>query len=99
MFVAVTCVDFNPLEDKYFISGSIDGKVRIWEVLHCKVIDYIDIQEIVTSVLYRPDSKVWCFFVWLFECNPYKKKFTYHFFALKFAGCSCRFHDWQLPFL
>nr|GFD58899.1 hypothetical protein [Tanacetum cinerariifolium] len=28
----VTCVEFNPVDDNYFISGSIDGKVRIWDV-------------------------------------------------------------------
>lgn len=54
----VTCVDFNPLDDNYFISGSIDGKVRIWEVRRCRVVDYIDIREIVTAVSYRPDGKV-----------------------------------------
>ncbi|XP_062074664.1 uncharacterized protein LOC133778676 [Humulus lupulus] len=53
----VTCVDFNPLDDNYFISGSIDGKVRIWEVRRCRVVDYIDIREIVTAVSYCPDGK------------------------------------------
>ncbi|VVA27573.1 PREDICTED: WD repeat-containing [Prunus dulcis] len=53
----VTCVNFNPLDDNYFISGSIDGKVRIWEVIRCLVVDYIDVREIVTAVSYRPDGK------------------------------------------
>ncbi|XP_042952973.1 uncharacterized WD repeat-containing protein C3H5.08c-like isoform X2 [Carya illinoinensis] len=53
----VTCVDFNPVDDKYFFSGSIDGKVRIWETVGCKVVDYIDTREIVTAVCYRPDGK------------------------------------------
>lgn len=53
----VTCVDFNPVDDNYFISGSLDGKVRIWEVLGSRVVDYIDIREIVTAVCYRPDGK------------------------------------------
>lgn len=55
---AVTCVSFNPLDENHFISGSIDGKVRIWEVLACQVVDYIDIREIVSAVCYRPDGKV-----------------------------------------
>ncbi|KAJ4840926.1 hypothetical protein Tsubulata_001131 [Turnera subulata] len=55
--VGLTCVDFNPVDDNYFISGSIDGKVRIWEVFGCKVVDYTDIREIVTAVCYRPDGK------------------------------------------
>ncbi|XP_037496216.1 uncharacterized protein LOC105642821 isoform X2 [Jatropha curcas] len=53
----VTCVQFNPMDDDSFISGSIDGKVRIWTIPGCQVIDWIDITEIVTAVCYRPDGK------------------------------------------
>ncbi|KAK3030635.1 hypothetical protein RJ639_035839, partial [Escallonia herrerae] len=53
----VTCIDFNPVDDNYFISGSIDGKVRFWEVHGCHVIDWIDIREIVTAVCFFPDGK------------------------------------------
>ena len=60
----VTSVAFNPVDDNYFISGSIDGKVRIWEVLRCRVIDYTDVRDIVTAVCYRPDGKV-CQVLWL----------------------------------
>lgn len=56
---AVTSVAFNPVDDNYFISGSIDGKVRIWEARRCRVVDYTDIKEIVSAVCYRPDGKVW----------------------------------------
>ncbi|CAL5442779.1 unnamed protein product [Camellia sinensis] len=53
----VTCVEFNPVDDNCFISGSIDGKVRIWEVHGCRVVDWIDIREIVTAVCYYPSGK------------------------------------------
>ncbi|KAI8569828.1 hypothetical protein RHMOL_Rhmol02G0306800 [Rhododendron molle] len=53
----VTSVEFNPADDNYFISGSIDGKVRIWEVHGCRVIDWVDIREIVTAVCYYPSGK------------------------------------------
>ncbi|KAH9774982.1 hypothetical protein KPL71_006262 [Citrus sinensis] len=53
----VTSVAFNPVDDNYFISGSIDGKVRIWEVRRCQVVDYTDIREIVSAVCYCPDGK------------------------------------------
>jgi WD40 repeat protein len=33
MIDAVTCVDFNPVDDNYFISGSIDGNVRLLIIL------------------------------------------------------------------
>ena len=46
------------MDDNYFISGSIDGKVRIWEIHGCQVVDWTIITEIVTAVCYRPDGKV-----------------------------------------
>lgn len=55
----MTSVEFNPADDNYFISGSKDGKVRIWEVHGCRVIDWVDIREIVTAVCYYPSGKVW----------------------------------------
>ena len=54
----VTCVQFNPVDEDYFVSGSIDGKVRIWEIPGCHVVDWTDTREIVTAVCYRPDGKV-----------------------------------------
>ncbi|XVF33135.1 hypothetical protein REPUB_Repub17cG0142100 [Reevesia pubescens] len=53
----VTCVQFNPVDDDYFISGSIDGKVRIWAIPGCQVVDWTDVTDIVTAVCYRPDGK------------------------------------------
>ncbi|RVW89049.1 putative WD repeat-containing protein C3H5.08c [Vitis vinifera] len=53
----VTCVQFNPVDDNYFISGSIDGKVRIWAIPGCQVVDWTDIREMVTAVCYRPDGQ------------------------------------------
>lgn len=65
-FDAVTSVQFNPVDDTYFISGSIDGKVRIWNIPGHQVIDWTDIREIVTAVCYRPDGQVW-----LFSLSPF----------------------------
>ncbi|KAG5538206.1 hypothetical protein RHGRI_018958 [Rhododendron griersonianum] len=53
----VTSVEFNPVDDNYFISGSIDGKVRIWAIPGCQVVDWTDVREIVTAVCYSPDGK------------------------------------------
>ena len=46
------------MDDNYFISGSIDGKVRIWAIPQCHVVDWTDIREIVTAVCYRPNGQV-----------------------------------------
>ncbi|KAI3735436.1 hypothetical protein L6452_14933 [Arctium lappa] len=53
----VTCVQFQPVDEDYFISGSIDGKVRTWSVSGCQVVDWIDVREIVTAVSYSPNGK------------------------------------------
>lgn len=56
--VAVTCAQFNPVDDRYFISGSLDDKVRIWCIPDHHVVDWSDLQEMVTAVCYAPDGKV-----------------------------------------
>ncbi|RWR86875.1 POC1 centriolar protein B-like protein isoform X1 [Cinnamomum micranthum f. kanehirae] len=53
----VTCVQFNPADDRYFISGSIDGNIRIWGVLEDRVVDWAKVHDIITAVCYRPDGQ------------------------------------------
>ncbi|KAG6512210.1 hypothetical protein ZIOFF_030306 [Zingiber officinale] len=53
----VTCVQFDPFDENHFISGSIDGKVRIWEISRCQVVDWVDARDIVTAICYRPNGK------------------------------------------
>lgn len=53
----VTCIQFDPIDEDYFISGSVDGKVRIWSIPGCGVVDWTDIREIVTAVCYHPGEK------------------------------------------
>ncbi|XP_073525811.1 WD repeat-containing protein 44-like [Phyllobates terribilis] len=53
----VTCVQFNPVDENHFISGSIDGKVRIWAVNGCEVVDWTNVKGIVTALSYQPDGK------------------------------------------
>lgn len=54
----MTCVQFNPIDERYFISGSLDGKVRIWDVLDRRVTDWADTRNIITALSYQPDGKV-----------------------------------------
>ncbi|KAJ9177781.1 hypothetical protein P3X46_012955 [Hevea brasiliensis] len=53
----VTCIQFNPVDENYFISGSIDGKVRIWGVLEKRVVDWVDARDVTSAICYRPDGK------------------------------------------
>ncbi|KAG6518298.1 hypothetical protein ZIOFF_021702 [Zingiber officinale] len=47
---------FNPVDDRYFISGSLDNKVRIWSIPDRQVIDWKDLHEMVTAACYTPDG-------------------------------------------
>lgn len=54
----VTCIQFNPADDRYFISGSLDAKVRIWSIPDRQVVDWTDLHEMVTAACYTPDGQV-----------------------------------------
>ncbi|KAJ6417216.1 hypothetical protein OIU84_003012 [Salix udensis] len=53
----VTCLQFNPVDDRYFISGSLDAKVRIWSIPDRQVVDWNDLHEMVTAACYTPDGQ------------------------------------------
>ncbi|WCJ32156.1 Transducin/WD40 repeat-like superfamily protein [Euphorbia peplus] len=53
----VTCIQFNPVDDGYFISGSLDAKVRIWSISDHQVVDWSDLHEMVTAACYSPDGQ------------------------------------------
>lgn len=54
----VTCIQFNPVDERYFISGSIDGKVRIWGVSEKRVVDWVDVRDVISAICYQPDGQV-----------------------------------------
>lgn len=53
----VTCIQFNPVDERYFISGSLDGKARIWSIPDRQVVDWSDLREMVTAACYTPDGQ------------------------------------------
>ncbi|CAJ1937863.1 unnamed protein product [Sphenostylis stenocarpa] len=53
----VTCIQFNPVDENCFISGSIDGKVRIWGIREERVIDWADIRDVISAISYQQDGK------------------------------------------
>ncbi|KAI3447686.1 hypothetical protein Pfo_004351 [Paulownia fortunei] len=53
----VTCIQFNPVDDNYFMSGSLDAKVRIWSIPDRQVVDWTDLHEMVTAASYTPDGQ------------------------------------------
>ena len=57
-YCTVTCIQFNPMDDNQFISGSLDAKVRIWNIPDRYVVDWTDLHEMVTAACYTPDAQV-----------------------------------------
>ncbi|XP_020582853.1 WD repeat-containing protein 44-like [Phalaenopsis equestris] len=53
----VTCIQFNPIDDRFFISGSLDSKVRLWSIPHRQIVDWNDLHEMVTAACYTPDGQ------------------------------------------
>uniref|UniRef100_A0ACD5XNK6 Uncharacterized protein n=1 Tax=Avena sativa TaxID=4498 RepID=A0ACD5XNK6_AVESA len=53
----VTSIQFNPVDDRYFISGSLDAKVRLWSIPNRQVVDWTDVNEMVTATSYTPDGQ------------------------------------------
>ncbi|XP_010529833.1 PREDICTED: uncharacterized protein LOC104806565 [Tarenaya hassleriana] len=53
----VTCIQFNPLDENYFISGSLDAKIRIWNISERHVVEWSDLHEMVTAACYTPDGQ------------------------------------------
>ncbi|PKA53223.1 Katanin p80 WD40 repeat-containing subunit B1 like [Apostasia shenzhenica] len=49
--------EFNPVDDRYFISGSLDQKIRIWSIPDRRVVDWDDLHEMVTAACYTPDGQ------------------------------------------
>ena len=52
----VTAIAFNPVNDKYFLSGSLDGKLRFWNIPDHRVADWVDIGEMVTAASFNSDG-------------------------------------------
>eukprot|EP00891_Asterochloris_glomerata_P003295 jgi/Astpho2/3295/e_gw1.00054.81.1_t len=68
----VTALDFHPNDDKHFLSGSIDGKVRMWNVPAQAVVDYADVHEMVTAVTFSLDGSKACVGTMKGKCRFYR---------------------------
>ncbi len=54
---AVTSVSFNPDEDKYFLSGGFDKKLRIWNIPNGRVAEWAQATNLITAATYDPEGK------------------------------------------
>jgi WD40 repeat protein len=52
----VTSIAVHPLNEALFLSGSIDGKVRLWNVPESRVTSWQDVHDMVTAVTFSGDG-------------------------------------------
>ncbi|CAI4048276.1 Laf1p SKDI_13G2330 [Saccharomyces kudriavzevii IFO 1802] len=52
----VTCVEFHPTDDRFFISGCLDHKCRLWSILDDEISFEYDCQDLITSVTLSPEE-------------------------------------------
>ncbi|KAL7453031.1 hypothetical protein ACHAWC_004728 [Mediolabrus comicus] len=53
----VASVDFHPTDDRYFISGGLDKKLRLWNITDGRVTDWAQAPEVITSTRFTQDGK------------------------------------------
>jgi WD40 repeat protein len=54
----VTCVDFHPTNDSYFISGGFDLKLRCWSIPNGRVKAWAQCPDIITAAQYSPNGNL-----------------------------------------
>ena len=60
----ISSVSFNPIDDRYFVSGGFDQKLRVWSVTDGRVKDWAQTPDYISTTRYTPDGRyvtVGCF--------------------------------------
>ena len=53
----VTSVQFHPRDDRFFLAGSLDSKLRLWSIPDKSVAYWSQLPELITAVAFTPDGK------------------------------------------
>lgn len=53
----VTSVQFHPSEDYLFLSGSFDSRLRLWNILEHRVVDWVQVPTLVTCTAFSVNGK------------------------------------------
>ena len=54
----VTAVAWHPVEDRYFVSGSFDKKLRIWNIPEHRVVEWAQTSNIITAATFNPNGNM-----------------------------------------
>ncbi|KAH8924073.1 WD40 repeat-like protein [Atractiella rhizophila] len=64
----VTSIAFHPRDDRFFISGSLDAKLRLWNIPEKKVHLWTEIPGLITCVNFTNDGSLACVGTFTGEC-------------------------------
>ena len=53
----VTSIQFHPRDDRFFLAGSLDSKLRLWSIPDKSVAFWTQLADIITAVAFSPDGK------------------------------------------
>lgn len=53
----VTSVQFHPRDDRFFLAGSLDCKLRLWSIPDKSVAFWASVPDMITAVAFTPDGK------------------------------------------
>lgn len=53
----VTSIQFHPRDDRFFLAGSLDSKLRLWSIPDKSVAYWTHVADMVTAVAFSPDGK------------------------------------------
>lgn len=53
----VTSIQFHPRDDRFFLAGSLDSKIRFWSIPDKTVAYWAQVPDMVTAVAFTPDGK------------------------------------------
>ena len=53
----VTSIQFHPRDDRFFLAGSLDSKLRLWSIPDKSVAYWNQVPDLITAVAFAPDGK------------------------------------------
>jgi WD40 repeat protein len=53
----VPSIQFHPTDDRFFLAGSLDAKLRLWSIPDKTVAYSVSVPDMITSVAFTPDGK------------------------------------------
>ena len=54
----VTSIKFHPCDDRFFLAGSLDSKLRLWSIPDKSIAFWSQLPDLITAVAFSPDGKI-----------------------------------------